>query len=138
MATIFEKIINREIPAYIVYEDDLVIAFLDISQATKGHTLVVPKEPYKDIFEIPETVLGHTMRIVSKVSRACRAVFEIDGLNLLNNSGVYAGQTVNHFHFHVIPRFQKDGVSMHFPNHMNDISSDEYKKRALMIKEALL
>mgnify|MGYP000333133591 CR=1 FL=1 len=138
MATIFEKIINREIPAYIVYEDDLVIAFLDISQATQGHTLVVPKEAYKDIYEMPETVLGHTMRIVSRISKACQKAFDIEGLNLLSNNGAYAGQTVFHFHFHVIPRFLEDGVSMKFPNHMNDMTVDGYKKRALMIKEALL
>ncbi|MCD4827651.1 MAG: HIT family protein [Acholeplasmataceae bacterium] len=138
MATIFEKIINREIPAYIVYEDDLVISFLDISQVTQGHTLVVPKEPYKDIYEMPENILGHTMKIVSKVSKACKEVFEIEGLNILSNNGAYAGQTVYHFHFHVLPRFIDDGVSMKFPNHMNDMTIAEYKKRALMIKEALL
>ncbi len=138
MATIFEKIINREIPAYIVYEDDLVISFLDISQVTQGHTLVVPKEPYKDIYEMPENILGHTMKIVSKVSKACKEVFEIEGLNILSNNGAYAGQTVYHFHFHVLPRFIDDGVSIKFPNHMNDMTIAEYKKRALMIKEALL
>lgn len=78
------------------------------------------------------------MKIVSKVSKACKEVFEIEGLNILSNNGAYAGQTVYHFHFHVLPRFIDDGVSMKFPNHMNDMTIAEYKKRALMIKEALL
>lgn len=138
MATIFEKIINREIPAYIVYEDDLLISFLDISQATKGHTLVVPKVAYENIYDMPEPVLGHLIKIVKRVSLACKEVFNPVGLNLLNNNGEVAGQTVMHFHFHVIPRYDRDDVTFKFTNHMDEMTTDEYKKRALMIKEALL
>ena len=66
--TIFQMIINRSIPSYIVYEDDLVIAFLDIQQTTKGHTLVVPKEPYENIFDIPNDLLNHLMSVVKMLS----------------------------------------------------------------------
>lgn len=137
MLTIFEKIINREIPAYIIYEDDLVISFLDISQATSGHTLVVPKKAYKDIFDVPEDLLAHTIKIVKRISIACKKALPLQGLNILSNNEVIAGQTVFHFHFHVIPRYETNDVTFRFSNHMNDLTKDDYKKRALMIQEAL-
>ena len=138
MPTIFEKIISREIPAYILYEDDLVISFLDISQATKGHCLVVPKAPYKNIYEMPEDLLAHLVKIVKKISVAIKNAFQVEGLNILNNNGEIAGQTVFHFHMHIIPRYSKSDISLGFTNHMSTLSIDDYKKRALMIKEALL
>jgi histidine triad (HIT) family protein len=137
MSTIFEKIIEREIPAHIVYEDDLVIAFLDISQATTGHTLVVPKKAYENIYQVPEDLLAHTSKILRRVSIACQKAFNAEGLNILSNNGTIAGQTVFHFHFHVIPRFVENDVTFKFTNHMNDLSKEDYKKRALLIKEAL-
>lgn len=137
MSTVFEKIVNREIPAYIVYEDESVIAFLDISQVTTGHTLVVPITPYENIFDMPEDLLAHVVKVTKKVSIACKKAFNADGIYVLSNNGEAAGQTVFHFHFHVMPRFINDDVSLKFVNHMNDMTKDEYKKRALMIKEAL-
>jgi len=134
MSTIFEKIIAREIPAHIVYEDDLVISFLDISQATEGHTLVVPKKAYENIFEVPDDVLAHTIVITKKIADACKKAFLLKGLNILSNNGEVAGQSVFHFHFHVIPRFD---VLFKFTNHMNETSKEMYKKRALQIIEAL-
>ena len=137
MSTIFEKIIAREIPAHIVYEDDLVISFLDISQATEGHTLVVPKKAYENIFEVPDDLLAHTILITKKIATACKKAFPLKGLNILSNNGEIAGQTVFHFHFHVIPRFDLSDVSFKFTNHMNETSKEMYKKRALQIIEAL-
>lgn len=137
MLSIFEKIINREIPAYIVYEDEDVIAFLDISQATKGHTLVVPKIAYKNIFEIPEDVLENCIKVVKKVSLACKKAFPLQGLNVLNNNETIAGQSVFHFHFHVIPRYEAHDIAIEFKNNSESTSKEEYKKRALMIQEAL-
>ncbi len=137
MSTIFEKIIAREIPAHIVYEDELVISFLDISQATEGHTLVVPKKAYATIFEIPDDLLAHTIKIVKKISNACQKAFHVEGLNILSNNGTIAGQTVFHFHFHVIPRFSDQDVIFKITNRMNEVTTDTYKKRALLIKEAL-
>lgn len=137
MSTIFEKIIAREIPAHIIYEDDLVISFLDISQATIGHTLVVPKKAYPDIYEVPDDLLAHTMKVTKKVAVACKKVFDAPGLNILNNNGSLAGQTVFHFHVHVIPRYDEKDVTFKFTNHMNETTTEDYKKRALLIKEAL-
>ena len=137
MSTIFEKIIAREIPAHIVYEDELVISFLDISQATIGHTLVVPKKAYADIYEVPDDLLSHMMKVTKKVAIACKKVFDAPGLNILNNNGSLAGQTVFHFHVHVIPRYDEKDVTFKFANHMNETTTEDYKKRALIIKEAL-
>ncbi|MDD3067305.1 MAG: HIT family protein [Acholeplasmataceae bacterium] len=137
MKSIFTRIIEREIPAYIVYEDDLVIAFLDISQATKGHTLVVPKKVYENLYEMPDELASHVMKISIKLAKAIQKAFKPAGLNLLNNNGEIAGQSVFHFHMHLIPRYENDGVSMRFSNHMNDLNPEDYKNRAKEITSAL-
>jgi len=138
MPTIFSKIIAREIPAHIVYEDELVIAFLDISQATKGHTLVVPKAEYSDIFDVPEELLLHVMRVAQKVSKAISIAFQPEGMNILSNNGAVAGQTVFHFHLHLIPRYQREEIKISLKNNMSDLNTNDYKERARFIKAALL
>lgn len=137
MATIFERIIKREIPAYVVYEDEKVIAFLDISQATKGHTLVVSKAPYRNIMDMPEEEAGYVFKIASRLSKVLKSVFQADGLNVLANAEERAGQTVFHFHVHLIPRYEQDDLVIRFKNHMDETDKDTYEKRARLIKEAL-
>lgn len=138
MKTIFQRIIDREIPAYIVYEDEETIAFLDISQATKGHTLVVPKEPYESLFDMPDDLAAHVMKVAIRLSKAIKRAYNPLGLNLLNNNGETAGQSVFHFHIHLIPRYDKQDIQLAFTNHMQDLTAEEYKKRADMITSALL
>ncbi len=137
MDTIFTKIIKREIPAHIVYEDDEVIAFLDITQATNGHTLVVTKAPYKNIFEVPESTLKHLFVVVQNLSVAIKKAFNPGGINLLNNNGETAGQTVFHYHVHIIPRYESKDIDLKFYNHSSELHSDDYKNRAAMIIAAL-
>ncbi|MBE0700213.1 MAG: HIT family protein [Acholeplasmataceae bacterium] len=137
MSTIFSKIIAREIPAHIVYEDSLVLAFLDISQATKGHTLVVPKAEYSNLFELPQDLAAHVFIVVTKLAKAIKKAFNPEGMNILSNNGEVAGQTVFHFHIHLIPRYEKTDVRLGLPNHMADLKPDDYKKRANLIKAAL-
>ena len=137
MPTVFSRIIKREIPAHIVYEDDLCIAFLDIAQLTKGHTLVIPKKVYPDIYSMPEDLLKHVMGVTQKVSDAIRKAFNPDGLNVINNNGEAARQTVFHFHFHVIPRYENDDFFITYRNNMDKMTEEEYIKRASLIKEAL-
>ncbi len=108
MATIFEQIIAREIPATIIYEDESVVSFLDIRPANKGHALVVPKHPYVNMFDADSDVLAHMMRVAQKIARAQKAILNADGVNLLMNNGAFAGQEVMHAHLHVIPRFDGD------------------------------
>ena len=136
--TIFKKIVNKEIPAYTIYEDDLVLAFLDISQTTKGHTLVITKEVYENIFDVPEELFMHLMHVVQKVTKAIKKAYSPLGINLVNNNGAKAGQTVFHYHFHIIPRYENDKFEITFENNMANLNADDYKKRAELIKAALL
>jgi histidine triad (HIT) family protein len=137
MSTIFEKIIAREIPASIIYEDDIVIAFLDISQATKGHTLVVPKVAYENLFSVPKNTLKHTIGVVQDLALALKTAFNAPGVNILNNNGETAGQTVFHYHIHIIPRYEKDDITLRFTNHMSELTKEDYSSRVEAIKKAL-
>lgn len=105
---IFCKIIEKEIPAHIVYEDNDVLAFLDISQVTKGHTLVIPKKHVQNIYEIEEEATS-LFKAVPKVARALRDTFKPIGLNMINNNDRPL-QSVFHFHVHLIPRYENDGM----------------------------
>ncbi len=139
METVFEKIIKREIPAHIVYEDDVVLAFLDITQATKGHTLVVPKGAFPDIFSLPEDVAGHLFSVVTKLSKAIKKAFNPDGLNTLNNNGSFASQSVFHFHVHIIPRYIGDDFkNVLMVNHVSSLTKEDYLQTKDSIKAALL
>ena|SRR5690554_3189029 len=138
METIFTKIVDRKIPSHIVYEDDLVIAFLDITQTTKGHTLVVTKSPYKNILEVPESLFQHLFGVVQRLSKAIQKAFDPEGINLLNNNGAVAGQTVFHYHVHIIPRYNTKDIHIVLPDHAKALDTEAYKKRAAMITAALL
>ncbi len=111
---IFCKIINNEIPSKKIYEDEKVIAILDISQATQGHTLVIPKKHYTDIFDIEEDVLTHVTKITKVIAKHYEKTINLTDVNILNNSGPIAGQTVNHFHMHIIPRYTKNDIVITF------------------------
>lgn len=103
----FCKIANHEIPSSIVYEDDVVIAFLDLSQVTKGHTLLVPKKHVADIFEYDEELAKEVFSRVPKIARAIeRSSDDILGLNILNNNRSIAYQSVFHSHIHFLPRYE--------------------------------
>lgn len=112
MSSIFTKIIKREIPSYIIYEDDIVMSFLDITQSTKGHTLVITKKEYIDIKKVPEKIFIHLFNIVHKLSKVLIETFNASGLNLINNNGIVAGQTIFHFHVHLIPRFDLNEIQV--------------------------
>lgn len=133
MSTIFKKIIDREIPADIVYEDDIVLAFLDIHPLRKGHTLIIPKDPAVDIFEIDSTVFGHMAQVAQKIARALVHVTKARGINIHMNNGEAAGQDVFHAHIHVIPRFERGeafNVHTHETYHEGEASriADELSK----------
>jgi histidine triad (HIT) family protein len=116
MSTIFKRIIDREIPADIVYEDDTVLAFLDIHPVRKGHTLVIPKAECVNIFDAKPEVLGHMMIVAQKVANALMEATEAKGVNIHMNNGHDAGQDVPHAHLHVIPRFKR-GEVFQVPEH---------------------
>ncbi|MDA9470465.1 HIT family protein [Enterococcus sp. 5H] len=129
---IFCKIIDQEIPSYKVYEDDKVYAFLDITQVTKGHTLLVPKEHVTDIFEYDPALAGEVFARVPKVARALEKAFpEMQGLNIINNNKELAYQSVFHSHVHLIPRYGKtDDFSIHFGNNQEAYSVEEMQEIA--------
>ncbi|MFR0367836.1 HIT family protein [Candidatus Phytoplasma palmae] len=126
MLNIFQKIIDRQIPSYIIYEDELVIVFLDKMQSTKGHTLVVTKKPYINIEEVPEDVFAYVFKIVHKISKILLKTFQAKGINLLNNNGVMSGQTVFHFHVHLIPRFDKNEFNFSFIDNSDKLTPKDY------------
>lgn len=108
MSTIFSKIINKEIPAKIIYEDEDVIAFLDIAQNTKGHALVIPKESTDSILTADKDVVTQVNLVAQKIAIDLVEIFDAKGVNILSNANEVAGQTVFHYHVHVIPRYSKD------------------------------
>ncbi|MEX2028992.1 MAG: HIT family protein [Candidatus Paceibacterota bacterium] len=106
---IFCKIVKGEIPCSKIYENDHVLAFLDIAPINIGHSLVIPKKHFKDIHETPEDLVTHMMHAVKKISTALRTSLPCDGVNVTMNNEGAAGQIVFHAHIHVIPRFKNDG-----------------------------
>ena len=108
---VFCAIAAGEIPSFKIYEDDSVLAFLDINPFSEGHTLVIPKEHYKNLLEVPPAVLAVLLERVQKVSSHIAATLPCEGFNILQNNGAVAGQTVNHIHFHIVPRFEGSGLT---------------------------
>lgn len=129
---IFCKIINQEIPSYKVYEDDQIYAFLDITQVTKGHTLLVPKKHVTDIFDYEPALAGEVFAHLPKVARALEKTFpELQGLNIINNNKEVAYQSVFHSHIHLIPRYGKtDDFSIHFGNNQKAYSAEKMQEMA--------
>ena len=103
---IFAKILRGEIPSHRVYEDDAVVAFLDVMPQGPGHTLVVPKAPSRNLLDADPATFGSLFAVVQKVARAVRQAFDADGVTILQFNEPASGQTVYHLHVHVIPRFE--------------------------------
>ena len=127
MDCIFCKITKGEIPSYKLYENDDLIAILDISQATKGHTLIIPKKHYKNLYELKENLASNIFKVVPKLANALKKAFNPIGLNLLINTEKPL-QTVDHFHIHLIPRYEDDKLEIEFENNYGKISEDSFKK----------
>ncbi len=108
MASIFSRIVSGEIPAAKVYEDDQTLAFLDVSPASQGHTLVICKAEHPGLLDLPPELLAAVARTTQLVARALVAALRPDGFNIVQNNGAAAGQTVFHYHVHIIPRWDGD------------------------------
>ena len=106
---IFCKIASGEIPSKTLYEDDNFRVILDLGPATKGHALILPKEHYANLYELPEDTAGEAMKLAKKMVTKMTERLACKGFNLVQNNGDLAGQTVFHFHIHMIPRYQADG-----------------------------
>lgn len=123
--TIFEKIIAGEIPCTKVFEDADTFAFLDIKPNSIGHTLIVPKHPYRNVFELSPKVSATLMQNVVKISTAIRDGLKCDGINISMNNGSIAGQIVFHAHIHIIPRYEK------IPEELQKLSHEEIAKKII-------
>ena len=106
---IYCKIAKGEIPSKTLYEDERFRVILDLGPATKGHALILPKAHYADLYELPEELAGEAMKLAKKMAAKMTEKLKCEGFNLIQNNGDMAGQTVFHFHMHMIPRYQADG-----------------------------
>lgn len=126
---IFCKIINKEIPGSIIYEDPLCIAFLDLSQTTKGHTLVIPKQHFKNILDVDEEVSAHLFKVVTKLAKQFTSTFDAKGVNILSNANAIAYQSVMHFHIHIIPRYSNNDFEIKFENNEGKYDLEELRQQ---------
>lgn len=117
---IFCKIINGDIPSNTIYENSEFKVIMDASPATKGHVLILPKEHFDDIYDIDAETAGRLFQLASVVARALKEALHCDGLNILQNNGTIAGQTVFHFHMHLIPRYKGDTVTLKWEEHSSE------------------
>jgi histidine triad (HIT) family protein len=129
---IFCKIIKREIPADVVYEDENVLAFLDITPINPGHVLLIPKEHYENLYDLPDKELTQLAPIIKKLAIAIKKGVGAEGINIGMNNERPAGQLVSHAHFHIMPRFSNDGFH-HW--HGQPYKESESRKVASKIKK---
>ena len=129
---IFCSIVKGDIPSYKVYEDDKFLAFLDISQAEVGHTLVVPKQHFDNFLEMDDLTAKEMIILVKSLANKIKKATNCSGINILNNNGTSAGQSVNHIHFHIIPRYEGDDLIMKFTEHK--LSQQEFIDLASKIR----
>ena len=109
---IFCKIANGEIPAATLYEDQDFRVILDLGPANKGHALILPKAHFENLYELPDDLAGKALILAKEVTKKMKKVLNCDGYNVVQNNGTAAGQTVFHFHMHLIPRNENDGVGI--------------------------
>ena len=125
---IFCEIIKGNIPSKKVYEDDNVLAILDISQITKGHTLVLPKKHFDNFLDIDEEYSNAVFNAARKVTKMINNAYKPLGFNIINNCGETAGQSVMHFHVHVVPRYNKEDLVMQHADNSNKFDLDSIVK----------
>lgn len=132
---LFCKIVRGEIPSYKVYEDELVLAILDVYPSSRGHTLIMPKEHFSDITTCPKNILDHCIEVTQLICQAQISQLNATGVNIISNCREGAGQTVMHFHIHAIPRYEHDGLSLSFPP--KEIEDKELLKLCSSIKKGM-
>ncbi|API89090.1 HIT family protein [Marinilactibacillus sp. 15R] len=124
---VFAKIVAGEIPARKIYENEHVIAIMDLSQVTKGHTLVITKKQVRNIFDYDEELASNVFAAIPKIAKAIKNHNpEVKGLNILMNNEAVASQTVFHSHIHLLPRYgENDGFGLKWEDHSSDYTSEE-------------
>ncbi|MBQ8189227.1 MAG: HIT family protein [Lachnospiraceae bacterium] len=129
---IFCKIANGEIPSKAIYEDNDFKVILDLGPATKGHALILPKEHAANLFELPDETAAKVLVLAKKLGAQMKENLKADGMNLVQNNGEAAGQTVHHFHLHLIPRYSDDGQKISW--NPGEVAQDELEE----IKNAII
>ncbi len=109
---VFCKIVSGDIPSSVLYEDEFVKAIMDISPASRGHVIVLSKRHFENLFEIEDEVAARVLIVAKKLAIAMKEELNCDGINLLQNNGEVAGQSVFHIHFHLIPRYKDDNIQI--------------------------
>lgn len=122
---VFCKIVAGQLPCSNVFEDELILAFLDIAPLNPGHTLIIPKEHHTSITTLPVDVAAHMMEVAPRIACAMMRATEADGFNLMLSNGACAGQVVPHVHLHVVPRFPDDGIVL--PTRTREYESDTHR-----------
>lgn len=133
---VFCAIASGEIPSNKVYEDEEVLAFLDNNPAARGHTLVIPKKHYQDMTRAPKAVVSHIYQVAQLIAQACLTQLGATGVNVLTNIGRSAGQSVFHFHVHVVPRYQNDSLGVLFDKPLG-LPTDQLPLLADKIKQGI-
>jgi len=129
---IFCKIIQGEIPSYKIYEDEDLLVILDLFPKNAGECLVITKEHYDNLFDLNPSLGGKIFDITQRIALKLKEAYPIDGLNLLQNNGESAGQQINHFHLHIMPRYDLDSVV--FQGKAKSLSKEEFEEVAEKIK----
>lgn len=133
----FCKMARHEIPAIMIYEDSVSFAIMDLYPATAGHILVLPKKHIEDVYHMPPELGGHIMAKAIAIVQAIKKQLAPDGLNLIQSNGTAAGQTIPHFHLHIVPRYRNDPVVLEFGHGSKPALHDELERIALSFKSAL-
>ncbi len=132
---IFCKIVAKQADSSIIYESESVVAFMDIRPVSEGHTLVIPKNHYVDIFDIPDNLLASTYSATKLVAAAVKKATKADGISIVQQNGSAAGQEIFHLHVHIIPRFE--GRKMPRFNNLGIVDRETLSKAATMIRKNL-
>ena len=127
---IFCKLANGVFETNTLYVDDQFRVIFDASPATKGHVLIIPKEHYANAFEMPEDLIADAYKLAKKIATALKEITGCDGINILQNNGEVAGQTVFHFHIHIIPRYEKGEMIQWTPGELDQSVVDDIIDKA--------
>ncbi|MEG1148462.1 MAG: HIT family protein [Niameybacter sp.] len=133
---IFCKILKGDIPSFVVYEDEYFKVILDRFPASRGHVLILPKAHYQDMFELPVGISARLYPLANHIAKGIKEAVQAEGINVIQNNGEAAGQSVFHFHMHLIPRFKNDQVVLNKTSNM-EITLEELAKTAELIKSYL-
>ena len=126
---IFCKIVNKTLPSTCVFENERIMVFKDIHPAAPIHVLVIPKKHFENILEVDAQTLAHVMQVTQKLAKQIVEKLNAKGLNILTNTNEVAGQTVHHFHVHILPRYDEKELVIEFNDHSQDVDLDEvYQK----------